>query len=192
MICKGFPVPGRFGAGVPLGNVERKHDFHGKLMPSVDPVDEHFCRCAAHIVRGNMHGCQHRRKVLGSFNIIYADDGNILRNPVAALSQRFDGADGSIVIGAENGSDIGLCIHEMVGALIAALMGQFYIGSVFLQERQPGFLQGFFEGGIAHFIVLLPDVSDFGMSKLMKVVYGAEGNVSSFTDYLVVFVSHRI
>ena len=126
---------------------------------------------------------------MGSFNIIHANNGNILWNPIAFFPDCFNSADGSIIVGTENSCHICFCFHETVGALIAALMRELYICSIFLRKGQIKRFQSFFKGCVADFIILFSNISDFCVSKFLEVRNCAKGNFTSVTDNLVIFAS---
>ena len=100
---KGFPVSCRLCAGVPFGNVEGQNYFQRNSVSAVNPVNENLGSQLSHFFCGNVYGGQHGREILGGFDVIHTNDRNIFRNPVSFFPDGFDGPDGSIVIGTENG-----------------------------------------------------------------------------------------
>ena len=75
-------------------------------MSAFDPVNEDLGCHLPHFLSGNMYGGQHGSQILGSVDVINADDGNFLGNGIPMFLNGFDGAYGSNVIGTEDGRDI--------------------------------------------------------------------------------------
>ena len=93
-------------------------------MSAVNPVNENLGSQLSHFFCGNVYGGQHGREILGGFDVIHTNDRNIFRNPVSFFPDGFDGPDGSIVIGTENGRYVGFGFHKMISSLVAAFVGK--------------------------------------------------------------------
>ena len=72
----------------------------------------------SHFFDRNMHSCEHWRYILCNFNVVHADDGDIVRNAIATFVDRTDRTDRCDVIHAEKSSYVGRTFQNAFGSLI--------------------------------------------------------------------------
>ncbi len=134
-----------------------------------------------------MDGGEHRSGVLAGFDIVNAYDRQLFGNPASQLSGRLHGADGSQVVGAEQGGNIAAGRQKPGGGPVAAFRGKRGIDNMIPVQGQGELGQRIPIAPVTDFVFSFSQIGNVDMPQFCQITHCRFGGQISVAGDLVEF-----